>query len=98
MKILKKQGLGARMLLAAMGGLASMVAGVSGHYHQDRQTPARQSRRTMRSAKSKPNGVKAIGRGRGWTGEQGAILKAHFDKRGIVWSAKKNKQQPSFYR
>jgi hypothetical protein len=34
------------MLLAAIGGLASMIAGAGGHYHADYQTPKRKSGRT----------------------------------------------------
>lgn len=63
----------ARVLLAAIGGLAERVAGVGGHYVPDHQTPKRKSGRSR------------IGRG-----NYGKNLRAHFDTKGINWSAKPN--------
>ncbi len=69
----------ATSLLAAIGGLAAMIAGVEGHYHADHSTPKKKSNRVR------------TGRGR-----YGETLKAHFDGRGINWSAKKQRVAASY--
>lgn len=74
----------ARSMLAMIGGLAAMVAGFNGHYHADRQTPKKK---------------KANSRGRmGKAGKYGKNLLAHFDRKGICWSAKPNKLRAHYNR
>jgi hypothetical protein len=80
------KGLGARMLLAFMGGLGALIAGVEGHYHADRSTQGKRSRVSGKRAQA---GSKPMGRGRNWTGHYGANLLASMRP---VWSAKKSKQ------
>lgn len=41
----KKIGMGARWLLASIGGLAAMVAGAGGHYQADYATPKKKRNR-----------------------------------------------------
>jgi hypothetical protein len=76
-----RQGLAARMLLATIGGLAAMVAGSTGNYIADKQTP-------KRGKGSGRNGRQRSGLN---TGMHSKILRSHFDSKGICWSAKKNK-------
>jgi hypothetical protein len=81
MSITNRGGMAARMLLATMGGLAAMVAGSQGYYHADAQTPKRK----------KGSGRGGHSRFGSNAGAMGCTLLAHFDKKGICWSAKKNK-------
>lgn len=80
----KRPGLGARMLLATMGGLAAMVAGVNNMFHADRSTESRFKRfriGSKKTRKSNPAGSKPMGRGRNWTGEYGNNLRGKFNQR-----------------
>jgi hypothetical protein len=70
----KRGGLSARTILAAIGGLAALVAGVNRHYYADHSTPKRKKHNS---------------RGRLKAGTYGLNLRAHFDTVGIIWTAKR---------
>lgn len=77
-----RKGLGARMVLAALGGLAAMVAGVNNMFHADHSTTGKRARvGAKRSHKNNPAGSKPMGRGRNWTGAYGNNLMAAFNRR-----------------
>jgi hypothetical protein len=80
----------ATVLLAGIGGLASMVAGVGGHFFADHQTKSKVGR-TRIAGKRRPAGAKmqkAISKNRlglrNITGSYGASLKAHFDSQNRI--------------
>lgn len=84
----KSKGLGARLLLAAMGGLAAMVAGVENRYHADRSTESK-FKRSRYAGRHKPAGHKPMS-----TGKVKITNVMHaFDSKGIVWSSKPNRQR-----
>jgi hypothetical protein len=79
-----RKGLGARLLLAAIGCLASMVTGVKGMYRPDHSTESRFKRFRIGSKntrKTKLPGSKPMGRGRNRTVEYGNNLRNHFNQR-----------------
>lgn len=93
----KKRGFAASMLLAAMGGLAACISGVSGHYRPDLRQPSKYARSRIEGKRKQAGSKLHCITGRSPT-EQGRILKAHFDQNGTNMSAKRNKVKASFAR
>lgn len=97
------RGFGARLMLAAIGGLAAMMSGVTGERYSQHETQSPVNRRRGRTRSRIIGAAKVSGSKRhritGYSvTEQGRVLKAYFDKKSINMSAKRNKVKASFAR